>query len=189
MTRTIAAANQAASAAPVILPVFFVKLEFDTGDVPLHTTLGEIAWGGDTYAGAGDTGGISPVDEDTELARSTLQLSLRGLPTDLVSVVGNEHYQGRPATLFLGYLDQTTRQLVADPVIIYKGRMDTATTQVGQELAVSLTVESRFAAWDRPLVRRYNNGDQQNRWAGDRGLEFVEQTTEKQLVWGQQYAG
>ena len=189
MTRDIAAATLSASAAPVILPVFFVKLEFDTGDVCLHTTLGEISWGGDTYVGAGDIGGISPVDEDTELARSTLQLSLRGLPTDLISVVGNEHYQGRPATLYLGYLDQSTRQLVADPVIVYKGRMDTATTQVGQELTVSLTVESRFAAWDRPLIRRYNNADQQSRYPGDRGLEFVEQTTEKQLYWGQTSAG
>ena len=47
-----------------------------------------------------------------------------------------------------------------------------------------LTVESRFAAWDRPLVRRYNNADQQTRYPGDKGLEFVEQTAEKQIVWG-----
>ncbi len=189
MTRDISVANQTASAASTIVPVFFVKLEFDTGDVNLHSQLGEIAWGGDTYTGAGDIGGISPVDEDSELSRSTLQLTLRGLPTDLVSIVGNEHYQGRPATIYLGYLDQTTHVLVSDPLVIYRGRMDVATTEVGETLTVTLAVESRFAAWDRPLVRRYNNADQQGRYPGDKGLEFVEQTTEKQIVWGQKYAG
>lgn len=189
MTRSIASANETASQAPVIVPVFFVKLEFDSGDVLLHTGLGSITWGGDTYTGAGAIGKITPVDEDSELSRSTVQLTLRGLPTDIVSIVLGEYYQGRTATIYLGYLDQTTLALVADPLIVYRGRMDTATIEQGETLAVTLSVESRFSAWDKPLIRRYNHADQQSRYAGDRGLEFVEQTTEKELVWGQKLAG
>lgn len=188
MTRSLDTATQSASEAGTILPVWFVKLEFDSGDVLLHTGLGDLSFGGDTYTGAGGIGSIDTVEEDSELSRSTLKLTLRGLPNDIISIVLNEYYQGRRATLYLGYLDQATRQLVADPGIVYRGRMDTASVSQGETCSVTLTVESVFAAWDRPLVRRYNNADQQARFPGDRGLEAVEQSSEKQIVWGQKYA-
>ncbi|QDV34895.1 hypothetical protein [Tautonia plasticadhaerens] len=189
MTRQIDAATQTASEADVILPVWFVKLEFDSGDIRLHTSLGTINFDGESYTGAGAIGGIDTVEEDAELTRSTLKLTLRGLPNDIISIILNEYYQGRTATLYLGYLNQTTRLLTADPIIIYRGRMDTASVAQGETCAVTVTVESRFAAWDRPLTRRYNHADQQSRYPGDRGCEFVEQATEKQIVWGQRYAG
>lgn len=188
MSRDISIANQNASSASVILPVYFVALNFGSGNVFLHTQLGTISWGGNDYIGTGGISGISPVDEDTDLARSTLQLTLFGLPDNIISIVLNESFQGRTATIYFGYLNLTTHILVDNPFIVFRGRMDTASVEQGETCSVSLTVESRFAAWDRPLVRRYNNADQQSRFPGDRGLEFVEQTTEKQIVWGQAYA-
>lgn len=184
MTRDISTANQSASAAPVIAPVWFVKLEFDFGNVCLHTQLGTISFDGDDYTGSGDIGGIGQIEEDSELARSPLTLTLRGLPLDIVSIILGEYYQGRKATLYQGYLDGDM-QLVDDPVIIYRGRMDTASTDQGETLGVTLSIESRFASWERPNVRRYNNADQQSRYPGDRGLEFVERSAEKQIFWGQ----
>ncbi|MBP3958334.1 hypothetical protein J8F10_24055 [Gemmata sp. G18] len=185
MTRSISAPNESASQAATIYPVYFVKLQFDTGDVCLHTGLGSISFGGDTYTGTGAIGSIGGVDEDADLSRTTLELTLRGLPTDLVSVTLNEYYQGRRATLYGGYLDATSQQLVDTPFILYRGRMDTAAVEQEETVSIRLTVESRFAAWDRPLTRRYNGADQQLRYPGDRGLEYVEQTTEKPLFWGQ----
>lgn len=189
MTRTLSPANAAAAQADTVYPVYFLKLQFDAGAVCLHTGLGDITTGGDTYTGAGALGGIGAVDEDADLARATLELTLRGLPADLLSAVLTEHYQGRPATLSLGYLDPTTRQLADPPLVLYRGRMDAAAAEQGEELAVRLTVESRFAAWDRPNVRRYTHADQQLRFPGDRGLEFVAQTTDKPLFWGQRAPG
>ncbi len=63
--------------------------------------------------------------------------------------------------------------------------MDTATVDQDETLSVALTVESRFAAWDRANTRRFNNADQQGRYPGDLGLQFVEQATDKQVAWGQ----
>jgi hypothetical protein len=62
--------------------------------------------------------------------------------------------------------------------------MDTASISQGEQISVSVNLESRFAAWDKPNVRRYNNADQQSRYPGDKGLEFVEQTTDRQINWG-----
>lgn len=185
MTRTLDSATEAASQSASPHTVFFVKLEFDGGDVTLCTWDSTLSFGGDDYIGAGGIGSIGAVDEDSDLSRSTLSLTLRGLPTDILSIVMNEHFQGRTATLRLGYLDPVTGQLVADPIILHRGRMDTYAVEQGETLSITLTVESRFAAWDRPLVRRYNNADQQLRYPGDRGLEFVEQTVEKPIFWGQ----
>lgn len=183
MTRSITPAAVAASEADTIRPVLLVKLEFDSGAVCLHSWTGELDYGGDTYTGAGSLGSISAAEEPSELARSTVTLTLRGLPTDLVSTILNQHYQGRTATIRLGYFNDEM-QLIADPVIVYRGRMDEPGIRQGETLEVSLSVESRFAAWDRPNIRRYNNADQQQRFPGDRGLEFVEQAVEKQIVWG-----
>jgi hypothetical protein len=183
--RDISASNQTASSASTIIPVLFVKLAFDSGDVFAHSTLGSITWGGDTYLGVGLLGNISGVEEDSTLSRSSVTLSLTAIPLEMTSVLLNEQYQGRRATISLGYLNETTRVLVADPFVIFKGRMDTPNISQGQTYTIELNVESRFAAWDRALTRRYNNSDQQSRYSGDKGLEFVEQSTEKQIVWGQ----
>ncbi len=185
MTRELNTATENAAAAETIQPIVFVKLAFDGGDVNFHSGLGSITWGGDTYTGTGQLGGINRVDEDSELSRTPITLTLSGLPTEMLAILLNEYYQGRTATIYLGYLDLTTCQLVDDPTILYRGLMDTPNFNQGSTLDISLSVESRFSRWDSPLTRRYNNADQQALYPGDTGLQFVEQTTEKQIVWGQ----
>ena len=181
--RDIGAANITASEASTIRPVFFLKLAFDSGEVNLHSLLGDIAWGGDTYSGVGTIGAIGTVTEDSELGRNPLTLTLSGLPTSLISILFNEQYQGRLATVYLGYQD-ANGVLVADPVILHRGLMDSPVFQQDSSLNVSLNVESRFARWDQPLIRRYNNADQQSLYPGDKGLEFVTQATDQQIAWG-----
>lgn len=184
MTRDIDSATATASQAEAIHPVLFVHLAFDDGDIRFHSELGDLVFGGNTFTGAGRLGGVSSMDEDSELSRTPLTLTLSGIPTDLLAGVLNQHFQGRTATVYLGYLDLTTRQLVADPAIMYRGRMDTPQVERGDTLSITLSVESRFAAWDRPLSRRYNNADQQSRYPGDKGLEFVEQSVDRNIFWG-----
>jgi hypothetical protein len=183
MSRDLAPATETASKAPTIIPVWLVKLEFDSGNFTLSTYDGEIAWNGDVYTGAGAIGSLTQIDEDTELARSTVQMQLRGLPSDIIAIVLGEHFQGRRATTYLGYLDTDNRRLIGDPAIIHRGRMDTAIIDQGSTCAVTLNVESRFAAWDRAKVRRYNDADQQAAYPGDKGMQFVQQAVEGK-IWG-----
>ncbi len=184
MTRGLDSATATAAQAAAHSPVGLVKLEFPGGDVCLWTGLGTLAYNGDTYTGAGDLGFIGPIDEDTDLTRNTLEVGLRGIPNDVVSIAFNQQYQGQPATVYLGYLDPDTGQLVGPPAA-FSGKMDFPTITLGKECQVRLAIEDEFAVLDRPRSRRYNGGDQQARYPGDRGLEFVEQATEKQINWGQ----
>lgn len=57
-------------------------------------------------------------------------------------------------------------------------------TEVGDTATITLSAESRMVTWDRPRTRRYNNEDQQSRYPGDRGFEYVAQMVEKSLIWG-----
>lgn len=183
-TRDVDSATLTAAQQDLIEPVLLAKLEFDGGDVLAHTRLGDIVYNGDTYLGIGQFGGVSSSEEASDLSRTPLNLTLSNIPGDLGAVVLGEHYQGRRATLYLGYLDAATQQLVGDPAILYRGRIDTAEIEQGDTFTVSVSIESRFAAWDKAIIRRYNNADQQSRYSGDRGLEFVEQAADKQIVWG-----
>jgi len=184
MTRDLDAANLAASQDKIIVPIRLVKLEFDSGDVLVHSRLGNVSFGGDTYLGVGNLGNISVIEEDAELARSTLTLTLSGIPSSMISIVFNENFQGRKATIYDGYLNKDTMQLVADPEISYRGRMDVSNITQGKEIQIAVTVESRLAAWDKPIVRRYNHQDQQTRFPGDTGFQFAEQAASKEIFWG-----
>ncbi len=184
-SRTIDATTQAAAAASSIHPVIFVKFEFDAGNVNMHTELGDITFNSDTYTGIGKLGGIGGMEENSDLSRTPISMSLSGIPNDLISILLAQQYQGRLATVFLGYLDLTARTLVATPTIVYKGNIDTADFAIDKTFAVTLSVESRFAAWDKPNIRRYNNSDQQSRYPGDKGLQFIEQAVSKTIWWGQ----
>lgn len=183
-SRDITSTTIAAATAPTIHPVLFVKMQFDSGDVNLHSELGTITFGGDTYTGVGILGGISPAEEVSDLSNSQISLSLSGLPLDLTSVLFNEQYQGRTATVYLGYLDLTTNVLVDTPTILYRGLLDTADFKKGKTVSITVSIGSRFAAWDNPQPRRYNNSGQQSRYPGDTGLQYIEQATYKTVIWG-----
>ncbi|CAN5264128.1 hypothetical protein BH10PLA2_BH10PLA2_00720 [soil metagenome] len=184
MTRNLDSATETASQQPTISPIALVKLEFDSGDVRFHTWLGDITYDGEVYTGAGQLGFIGPIDEDSDLTRNTMEIGLRGIPSDIIAIVLGENFQGRPATIYFGYLDSSTMQLVGEPAP-FTGKMDYPTIRIGQQCQVRLMIEDEFAILDKPKARRYNNADQQARFPGDLGLEFVEQSTEKSIYWGQ----
>ena len=183
-TRDAAAGTITASQASTIHPVVFAKLEFDSGTVAVHSELGDLTFGSVTYTGVGRFGTIGTAEESSDLSRTPITLTMSNIDQAMGSVVLGEYYQGRLATVYLGYLNMTTRALVADPAIIYKGLINNAQIDQGKTFSVTISIESRLAAWERPITRRYNNADQILRYPGDKGMEFVEQAVNKPIIWG-----
>ena len=174
--------NRAAAAERVVRPLLFCALEFASETLRMTTAPFDIAWGGQVYTGTGHLGRIEPLEEGVELQAYRLRLILNGIPLSLISIALGEDYQGRAATLYLGFLDDQHR-LVDTPDTIFKGRMDIMTVTAGETGSIALDVESRLADWERPRVRRFNNADQQQRYPDDKGLEFAEQMAAKEIVW------
>lgn len=87
-----------------------------------------------------------------------------------------EYMTGEPHEMRLG--------LVADPELIDFGMLDFAKTTTGETGSITFSSESRFAAWERPQVRRYTDAEQQRLYPDDRGFEFVGQAAQKEIIWG-----
>jgi len=60
----------------------------------------------------------------------------------------------------------------------------------GSETAtIQVTVENRLIEFERTRVRRYTAEDQKIDYPNDKGLEFVAEMAEKEIVWGRAIAG
>lgn len=176
------AANNAASANSVTA-VIMAELDFASGFIRAHTGVGNLVYDGNTYLGLGGFGGIDGLGENSNLESEKIKVTLSGVEAANVAIALGEYYQGRSAKFWMAFLDDNMA-LIADPVLVFQGRMDSMSLQIGQQAKIDLTIINRLADWARPNERRYNNADQQRRFAGDKFFEFVEIQNEKTLYWG-----
>jgi len=183
MSRTLTSAANTAAQAEVVRPVSLVELFFASGYVRASSAPMDIVAFSNTFLGVGNLGSISSSGEGADLQARGISLQLSGIPSALVSTALDEDYQGRSCKVWMGLLD-ANHVLIADPVLMFDGRMDTMDIKMGETAIINVTAESRLADWDRPRIRRYTNEDQQTQFPADKGFEFVPQMVDKQLIWG-----
>jgi hypothetical protein len=181
MSRSITSASNTAAQASHVKMALLVDLDFDSGNIYLTNSDRTITYASNDYLGVGQFGGVTDVEESSILSASRVNLTLSGIDPALISTAFNEHYQGRAATLYAAFLD-STYTLIADPVVLFKGTMDNMNIKLGFEGVITLSIISRLDDWQKAKVRRYNNEDQQSKYAGDKGLEFAEQTAQGVLL-------
>ncbi len=181
--RNLHADTEAATLAPVYRELLLVELDFASGVVYAHSGAGNFTWNGHTYLGVGRLGKLSEIEETEGLQANAIKLELSGVDPANVSLSLNEEYQGRPARVYIAYLDENYA-LKGNPVGPFEGKMDTMDGEFGKVSTITLTVESPLADWARPRTRRYTDADQQAEYPGDRFMEYAGQMAEKELVWG-----
>lgn len=183
MSRDLTLAMQTAIADGVIRPVTMVRLALDIGLIAVHSGVGSFSWNGDTYLGVGNFGSLSEIRESGDVAPNGVTATLSGIPTEYLAIAVGDHYQGREAIVYKALLDDA-HELIADPALAFRGRIDYAEVQIGTTAAIALVIQSRLADWNRPRIRRYSHEDQQLRYPGDMGLEYVAKMVDKPLIWG-----
>lgn len=183
MTRSWSAGARSALDASNVALLFFVQADFASGSVRLCTAPYDVQWDGQTWTGLGSILSIGTVGETTDIEAQGLALQLSGVNDALLALAYNSDYQGRLLQLWAAPL--------ADPLAltdvrrIWVGYLDTMSVDDG-EMSITLEAEHALARLQRPPGGTYNDADQQSRFAGDRGLEFVaalEKDTE--IRWGQ----
>ena len=184
MSRTISGAVLAELSAGVIRPAVFVEAQFQSGWLRLWTGLGEITWGGRTWAGAGTLLGIGDIEETTDVVATGTTITLSGVPTDLVSLCINDARQGLPGQVYLGFLTEAGA-VIADPVLAFSGRLDVPTILDGADRCeIQVTYESRLIDLNRAREWRYTDEGQKQISPGDRGFEYVAGLQDKEVRWG-----
>ena len=188
MSRTLTSGMNAVTTDEIVRPVYLVRMVFDTTEVTnelnMWSGLGDLVYDGETYLGVGDLLSISSVTETADISASGLNVMLAGVKSSLVAVAKNQDYQGRPLTLSFGAFNDLG-DLVADPVVVFSGFMDTMTiAETGDYSTISIAVENKLIAFERSKIRRYTAEDQKIDHPTDKGFEFVSNIGEKEIVWG-----
>ena len=199
MSRTLTTSMRNALVADTVRPIYLVRMVFDSSESPAELNLwsgvGDLSYDGETYLGVGDLLGISEIKESADISATGMNISLTGVKSSLIAVAKDHEYQGRPLTVRLGAFN-SSGSLVADPIIIFSGFMDTMTiAEAGEYSTISISVENKLIAFEKSKIRRYTaedqkidyplklaNGDPNPNY--DAGFEFVTAIVEKEIIWG-----
>ena len=176
--RELTAAMRAELRGAHVRPVLFVECEFVSGFVRMWSGFGERVWDSKTWIGAINSegnfiAGISGISETTEVEARGVTLTLGGIPRELISQVLDETKQGLPARIWFGFMD-ADGEIIADPAKVLSGAVDVPSFEEdGTTATVSISIENMLLDLRRPRERRLTDQEQQRRYPGDLGLQYV----------------
>lgn len=190
MSRGFPTAVATALAQQNVAIVTFAKLEFPSGTVYLHNSLGSYTWGGHDWLGVGDLGSISQVEEGLDVSPYAITLTLSGLDATISGAALTEDYYLHGVTVYLGVLD-TDDVLIDTPTQIWAGFMDQMNMTVGADGgdAIQLVAESELSRFNKSLNLMYTNTAQQERSTGDLFFNFLHKIEGAKINWGSRKPG
>jgi len=175
--------------------VILARLHFDApvGIQRFSQSAQSVYWdedgGGDVkYLGVGNLSQITLLPESGELQSHTIQLSLSGIPNQIIDDVLGTTYMGKPVFLWYALLDTLTYAVEggeSGPVLVFAGLMDFATIKFGEISDITINATSRLADWGRVRGGRFNDSYQRTHVdPNDSGFEYVKALQDKTISWG-----
>ncbi len=186
-------------------PFYAIKADLATQTLALWTGIGDLSISGVTYSGVGTFLSIGQIQETAQISANGLDLSLSGIPSDLLSLALTEQYQGRELELFFGITDLTdifllresgdfillendgriTIQDAEAPASMFKGYIDQMVIEEGADTStITVSVESKLIDLERSRTLRYTDESQKARFPNDKGFQYVNDLQDKKFNWG-----
>jgi hypothetical protein len=188
MARTLTTAVKNELLTGQIRPIHLVTIGFST---PVNITdnafdlTSSVSGSSVTYSSSAFLVGASSFEEQTDISKTTISLSLSGVDTSFISVVLGENIVNDTVTIYRGLLD-SSNSIIADPILLYQGNIDTfEVTETETQSNVKLIVVSHWADFDKKSGRKTNNSSQQRFFSADVGMDFSSQTV-LDLKWGRE---
>ena len=186
MARTLTTALKNELLTNEIRPVHLLSIGFAT---PVNITdnsfslTSSVSGSSITYTASPFLVATPTFTEETDLTKTSLNITLSGADTTFISTVLNENIVNDTVDIFRGLLD-SNNALIADPILLYSGNIDTFQIEETEtESNVTLTVVSHWADFDKKSGRQTNNNSQQRFFSTDVGMDFSSQTV-LDLKWG-----
>lgn len=184
MSRDLSSGVQTAVSAAEVSPIVLFQGSFASGDLHIWSGFGDLSWDSQTWTGAGTLMAISAIEETSEISAKGANITLTGIPSDMISLVLSDIRQNALGKVYLGFLD-SSGGIIVDPYMIFEGRLDVSSLQEsGDTASISIGYESRLIDLQRTRESRYTNEDQQREFPGDLAFEFVPNLQEIQINWG-----
>ena len=186
MARTLTTALKNELLTNEIRPVHLLSIGFAT---PVNITdnsfslTSSVSGSSTTYTASPFLVATPTFTEETDLTKTSLNITLSGADTTFISTVLNENIVNDTVDIFRGLLD-SNNALIADPILLYSGNIDTFQISESEtESNVILTVVSHWADFDKKSGRQTNTNSQQRFFNTDVGMDFSSQTV-LDLKWG-----
>lgn len=148
-----------------------------------HRTLKTLD--GQKWIASGKLISASGLEQSRGMTAPQATFTLEGATDDMVNWAANAETEitNRPCSVFAQFL--TSRYEPLDmPISVWSGVMDTMNVNAGvKNQVISLSAEQLFVARIRALYGFMTDQDQQARWPGDLGLEFMPQLRNKKTKW------
>ena len=187
MSRVLSPATVTNINADLVKPFFAIELKFDGNKVlRLWTGIGTLVLPDSTnWTGTGALLDISSVEETSEMAVKGATVTLSGVPQEVLSLALQEPYQGRVCNIYFGTLTDDGQLSSSGFNEIFSGYMDQMNIEDGPETsAIELRVENKLIDLERPRVARFTSAYQKSVYAGDLGLDFLEDMQDRPNNWG-----
>lgn len=179
--------SEANLSSDVIVPINLFRADLPGFTLRAWTGVGDLTALSQTFEGTGDLLSINALEGSTNQLSPRLVATLTGVDATLTSELVEYAAQGSRIYLWYGLLNSETGALVADPQLIFDGRIDTATVQSGQQASIEVECIGGLEYAARRSQRKRTSGDQESIWAGDLFFEFAGQ--DGSLPWGNENAG
>lgn len=191
--RDLDAAIISALQSGLLRPCIFFEGEFVQSGSPsnlpaylrLWSGVGPKDWGGYTWTGAGAKIGVSAITETREIQAQGFSVQLTGMDSALISTALQNVRQGKPGSIWLGFLDTDGVALIAEPYKLQRGKLDVSVIEdSGDTCTIAVQYESSLVDLERPRNRYYTHEEQQIEHPGDEGFRQVPSLQDKELIWG-----
>lgn len=181
--RDLTSAMQTAVAAQEVEPVLLFEGVFKNSTVYAWSGYGTLLYNGRAWQGTGSLLQISEIGENSDTSATGATVVLNGIPSPLVSLALAECKQGARGRIYFGIFSNGS--LLADPIIIFEGKLDVPTIDEGADTSsITISYESRLIDLERPRITRYTKEDQIRLFAGDKGFDYVPSIQEQKITWG-----
>tara|TARA_R110002096_G_scaffold363707_1_gene556812 strand:- start:16 stop:1749 length:1734 start_codon:yes stop_codon:yes gene_type:complete len=170
-------------------PVHLVEIHFDspTGVQYLTDAFVPVTYSSNTYQPLGYLLSFSNIEETTDLQVGSLTLNLSGIDKVYIRHVLDETFVDRKVIIRKAFLSTSNDSLIANPIIIYQGNMNTpAITESGDMSMVSIEVANQFVDFDKTPGRFTNSESQNLYYPDDKGFQYAPEII-KDIVWGREF--
>ena len=171
-----------------------VEFHFDSGALRYTTAHSDVTWNAQTYVSSPNLVEVGAVSETSTMEIGSMKFTLSGVNQANIALVLSENLTDRKVLLYRGMRDAGNYTVIADPILIYSGRIKSfsVSEEPGNTASVDIETASAFADFTRTAGRRSNHQDQEVylRMIGidpdvdpDMGFEFAHQLNQD-IKWG-----
>ena len=161
-------------------PLYFtstnIDIDYDTDTAPDSGT--------NTYLAQGQFLNFSNITESSDIRSGQIDMTFTAVDTTTVALLINNEYLNKRVVIYRAVLDNEYNFTSDDIYTVFDGSIVGYNINESDDTAaVTITVASQFADFERTNGRKTNTASQQLHFPGDKGMDFSAQIV-KDLKWG-----